>query len=96
LSSIRQMGEGMALNLGNQATQLGLNRQNQATGQLGRIMGGSGLDNLAQAQAGVTDLSAFTQGQMNSYFQPASTINSGSTFIPSSIIASPGAGGGKA
>jgi len=95
LSSIREMGEGMALNLGNQATQLGMNRQNQATGQLGRIMGGSPMDNLAQAQAGVTDQASFTQGLLNSVLQPVQAISSGSTFIPSSIIASSGSRGGK-
>lgn len=93
MNSFREMGEGMAMNLGNQALQLSLNRQNQATGQLDRILGSpiAAASQGAQASSGLANLS---QGLYNSLFSgPMSFLNQ-SPVVPPTIFMG-GGGGGK-
>lgn len=91
LNSFRELGEGMGLNLGNQALQLGVNRQGLAANAAGRIMG-SPLDAAAQAQGATSDVANLTTNLFNSmYALPLAAANQ-SPIIAPSVISSGGGG----
>ena len=93
-NSFRELGEGMGLNLGNQALQLSLARQQQATGQLDRILGSPVGQAQSAANAG-TGLASLGQGLYNSAMQgPLGFLDQSPIMAPTIIPGASGGGGG--